>query len=362
MQIWIVGLPNVGKSTLFNALTKSSKAEAANYPFCTIDPNVWIVEVPDDRLKKIIDVVKPQKAIPATVEFVDIAGLVAWASKWEWLWNKFLSHIRTCNAIAQVIRFFEDSNVTHVHNEIHPKKDRETIETELIIADTQTVENAIEKAQKETKSWDKKALWKFEMLKKLLKFLEESNRAINFERDEDDDLIIKELHLLTSKPILYIANLSENEFASFDKQKAREILWLKDSDTITPICAKLESDLAEMSEEEAQEFFEEYKINSSWRDELIRAAYKTLNLETYFTAWVKEVRAWTIKKWSLAPQAAWVIHTDFEKWFICADIVFWKDLVESWSEQKAKEVWLLKMQGREYMMRDWDVCHFKFNN
>ena len=363
MQIWIVWLPNVWKSTLFNAITKSSNAQAANYPFCTIDPNVWIVEVPDERLRKLTEVVVPKKTIPTIVEFVDIAWLVAWASQWEWLWNKFLSHIRSCHAIAQVVRFFEDWDVLHVSNKVEPKVDKETIETELIIADTQTLEKAIEKAQKDTKAWDKKMLDKYELLKNILTHLEQGKLANAFEiNDEDEQLIMRDLHLLTNKPILYIANVSEEKIQNFDIDKTKELLGLWEKDFIIPVCAQLESDLAEMTDEEGVEFLNEYWINSSGREHLIRSAYKTLNLETYFTAWVQEVRAWTIKKWSTAPKAAWVIHTDFEKWFICADIVHWKDLVDHWWETKAKELWLIKMQWKEYIVQDWDVCHFKFNN
>ena len=363
MQIWIVGLPNVWKSTLFNALTKSSWAEAANYPFCTIDPNVWIVEVPDKRLNQIIEVVQPEKSIPAVIEFVDIAGLVKWASAWEWLGNQFLANIRNCNAIAQVVRFFEDWNVTHVNNKIDPADDKEIIESELIIKDLETIDKALAKVQWEAKTWKKDALEKLDFISKIKSHLESGNRAIKLnDLNEKEEIIIRELHLLTNKPILYIANVTEDWLMNFDKQEAGQKLWLEESDVIVAICAKLESELVEMSDEEASEFLSEYWISTSWKDELIRQAYKTLNLETYFTAWVKEVRAWTIKKWFSAPQAAWVIHTDFEKWFICADVVNWQDLVSSWSEAKAKEQWLIKMQGKEYVMQDWDVCHFKFNN
>ena len=362
MQIWIVGLPNVGKSTLFNALTRTQNAEAANYPFCTIDPNVWIVEVPDERMKEIIKVVNPEKIIPTAIEFVDIAGLVEWASKWEWLWNKFLSHIRECDAIGQVVRIFKNDNITHVNNKIDPKSDIETIEMELILADMQTVEKVLERLKKETKSWKKDAVEKFELVENLQKHLESWKRAIKLNIDEEQELQLKDLHLLTMKPLLYIANVAEEDVATFDKEKVKKELWLDLEDEIVPISAKLEEDLIEMTDEEAKEFLEEMELSAWWKATLIQSAYKTLKLETFFTAWVKEVRAWTIKKWSTAPQAAWRIHSDFEKWFICADIVFWKDLVECGSEVVAKEKWLLKMQWKEYIMKDWDVCHFKFNN
>jgi len=361
MQIWIVGLPNVGKSTLFNALTRTQNAEAANYPFCTIDPNVWIVEVPDERMNEIVKVVKPQKTIPTAIEFVDIAGLVEWASQWEWLWNKFLSHIRECDAIGQVVRIFEDWNITHVNNKIDPKSDIEIIEAELIIADMQTTEKVLERLKKETRSWKKEAVEKFELVEKLQKHLKSWKRAIKLELNEDEELQLRDLHLLTMKPLLYIANVNEEEVWNFDIEKIKAQLWLDLSDEIVPISAKLEEDLIEMSEDEAKEFLEEMELSAWWKTNLIRSAYKTLKLETFFTAWEKEVRAWTIKKWSTAPQAAWRIHTDFEKWFICADVVFWKDLVECWNEASAKEKWLLKMQWKEYIMRDGDVCHFKFS-
>ena len=361
MQIWIVWLPNVWKSTLFNALTKTQNAEAANYPFCTIDPNVGIVMVPDHRMKEIISVVKPEKEIPTAIEFVDIAWLVEWASKWEWLWNKFLSHIRECDAIWQVVRIFENWNITHVNNKIDPKADIEIIETELIMADLQTVEKVKERLKKETKSWKKDAIAKFELVERLEKHLLEWKRAIKMEMDEEQVEDLKDLHLLTMKPLLYIANVLEEWVQEFDAEKVKKDLWLDESDVIVPISAKLEEDLIEMSDDEAKEFLEEMWLEAWWKEKLIQAAYKTLWLETFFTAWVKEVRAWTMKKWSTAPNAAWRIHTDFEKWFICADVVFRKDLVECKWETWAKAKWLLNMQGKDYLMKDGDVCHFKFS-
>lgn len=360
MQIWIVWLPNVWKSTLFNALTKTQNAEAANYPFCTIDPNVGIVTVPDKRMKEIIKVVNPKKEIPTAIEFVDIAGLVEGASKWEGLWNKFLSHIRECDAIWQVVRIFENSNITHVNNKIDPKADIEIIETELIMADLQTVAKVKERLKKETKSWKKDAIAKFELVEKLEKHLLEWKRAIKMEMDEEQILDLKDLHLLTMKPLLYIANVLEEDVATFDSQKVKKDLWLDENDEIVPISAKLEEDLIEMSDDEAKEFLEEMGLEAGWKENLIRSAYKTLWLETFFTAWAKEVRAWTMKKWSTAPQAAWRIHTDFEKNFICADVVFRKDLVECSWEVWAKEKGLLNMQGKDYIVKDGDVCHFKF--
>ncbi|MCD5382802.1 redox-regulated ATPase YchF [Candidatus Gracilibacteria bacterium] len=360
MQIGIVGLPNVGKSTLFNALTKTQNAEAANYPFCTIDPNVGIVTVPDKRMKEIIKVVNPKKEIPTAIEFVDIAGLVEGASKGEGLGNKFLSHIRECDAIGQVVRIFENSNITHVNNKIDPKADIEIIETELIMADLQTVAKVKERLKKETKSGKKDAIAKFELVEKLEKHLLEGKRAIKMEMDEEQILDLKDLHLLTMKPLLYIANVLEEDVATFDSQKVKKDLGLDENDEIVPISAKLEEDLIEMSDDEAKEFLEEMGLEAGGKENLIRSAYKTLGLETFFTAGAKEVRAWTMKKGSTAPQAAGRIHTDFEKNFICADVVFWKDLVECSGEVGAKEKGLLNMQGKDYIVKDGDVCHFKF--
>jgi len=276
MQIWIVWLPNVWKSTLFNALTKTQNAEAANYPFCTIDPNVGIVMVPDHRMKEIIAVVKPEKEIPTAIEFVDIAWLVEWASKWEWLWNKFLSHIRECDAIWQVVRIFENSNITHVNNKIDPKFDIEVIETELIMADLQTVEKVKERLKKETKSWKKDAIAKFELVERLESHLLEWKRAIKMEMDEEQILDLKDLHLLTMKPLLYIANVLEEDVQTFDFEKVKADLWLDADDVIVPISAKLEEDLIEMEDDEAKEFLEEMWLEAWWKENLIKAAYKTL--------------------------------------------------------------------------------------
>ncbi len=362
MQIGIVGLPNVGKSTLFNALTKSSVAEVANYPFCTIDPNVGIVEIPDDRLNALAKVVNPQKILPAVTEFVDIAGLVKGASEGEGLGNKFLSHIRECDAIAQVVRVFENNNITHVHERINPKDDIEIVEIELILADLQTMEKKVYTAEKDIKANKKDAKKIFDFFKKVKETLENNKKARSIEMNEEEQVWIKECHLLTMKPILYIANLSEDDLVSFNKDEYKSKLGLNENDSVVPICAKLEEDLADMSEAEAKEFLEEFGIKNSGRNELIKSAYSTLGLETYFTAGEKEVRAWTFTKNMKSPQCAGIIHTDFEKGFICADIINCKNFVEAGGWAKGKEKGLVKMEGKEYIMKDGDVCLFKFNN
>ncbi len=363
MQIGIVWLPNVGKSTLFNALTKNSSAEAANYPFCTIDPNVGIVEVPDDRIGKISKIVQPEKIIPAVVEFVDIAWLVKGASTGEGLGNKFLANIRNCDAIAQVVRVFEEGGITHVHNKIDPKGDIEVIEMELILSDLQTIENKIKSTDKEVranKKWAREQMIFFEKVKEILENEKMAN-SIELE-NEDQEIWMRDCHLLTSKPILYIANVSDADLMDFDFESCQEKLGIPNSDQIVPICAKLEEELNDMSEEDSKEFLQELGIQETWRTNLIRAAYKTLGLKTYFTAWVQEVRAWTYKWWMTAPQCAWVIHTDFEKWFICADVISTEDFIKADGWIKGREEGLVKMQGKPYIMQDGDVCLFKFNN
>jgi len=362
MQIGIVGLPNVGKSTLFNALTKSAAAQVANYPFCTIDPNVGVVEVPDQRLKALSEIYQPEKIIPAIVEFVDIAGLVKGASEGEGLGNKFLANIRECDAIAQVVRVFQNGGITHVNNKVDPADDISVIETELILADLQTMEKKVPNAEKDLRANLKNAKEKLEFYQKLKQFLAEGNRAIYFpDLNEENREWLKECFLLTSKPILYIANLGEDDLISFKEEEYQKKLGLRKEDPVVPICAKLEEDLLAMSESEGKELLEMLGLTATGRAQLIQAAYKTLGLATFLTAGPKEVRAWTYKQGSKAPQCAGVIHTDFEKGFICADIIWWEDLIKARTEAKAKELGLIKMQGKEYVMRDGDVCHFKFN-
>lgn len=361
MKIGIVGLPNVGKSTLFNALTGSRGARAENFPFCTIDPNVGIVEVPDERLQKLQDVVQTEKVIPAVVEFVDIAGLVKGASEGEGLGNQFLAHIRECDAIAQVIRVFEDKNVTHVHDSVDPKRDIEIIETELILADSQTLEKRLAKAESEAKSGDKEKKAYVEVLKKIQTGLAEGKKVIDLSLSEEESGLLRDMHFLTAKPLLYIANVHEDELGSIDIPQLKQRLGLDENTRIIPICAKLEEDLGQLTPEESKMFLEELGLNDTGLNALIRAAYETLGLQTYFTAGVKEVRAWTIHKGDTAPRAAGVIHTDFEKGFIRAEVSRWQDLVEHGGEQKAKEKGLVRTEGKDYVVADGDVMHFHFS-
>ncbi len=361
MKIWIVWLPNVGKSTLFNALTNNYWAEAQNFPFCTIEPNVWIVNVNDTRLEKIRVAVNGQKVIPAACEFIDIAWIVKWASEGEWLGNKFLANIREVDAILQVVRVFEDKDITHVHWEINPKNDIEVINSELILADIDTVEKRIIKDWKKAKS-DKKmaealATWEL-VLNKLNEWLLVSNMDLTDEQKE----FIYDLHLLTNKRFVYACNVSE-DMMDTSEEKLKEIIWITDNETrVVPICAKLEADMIEMSEDERRDFLEDMWLITTGLDNLIKASYDALWLMYYFTAWEKEVRAWTIHAWDSAPKAAWVIHTDFEKWFIKADVVNWQDLVDNWGWSKAREAWRVSLEWKDYIVKDWDVILFKFSN
>ncbi len=361
LKIGIVGLPNVGKSTIFNALTKAKTAQAANYPFCTIDPNVGIVEVPDHRLSQLSEVSGSSKIIPAAIEFVDIAGLVKGASQGEGLGNKFLANIRECNAIAHIIRVFNDSNVTHVHGDINPKSDREVIESELLLADIQTLEKRLDKARSDSKSGDKKKIEYAALLENIMDHLMKGVLANQIILTPDELEQVMDLHLLTMKPHLYIINLHENEIGNVDREKYAEMLGLTDSRGVIPISAKVEEELIGFSPEEANEYLTELGLDSTGLDALIRAAYDTLGLITFFTSGEMETRAWTIRKDSLAPQAAGTIHTDFEKGFIKAEVIPWHHFVESGGESKAKEKGLMQLEGKEYGVNDGDVMLFKFN-
>lgn len=361
MKIGIVGLPNVGKSTLFNALTRSKGAMAANYPFCTIDPNVGVVEVPDERIKKLVALVKPVKVIPAIVEFVDIAGLVKGASEGEGLGNQFLAHIRECDAIAQVIRAFEDENIIHVHGNIDPSRDIEILETELILADLQTVQKRLQKAKNEAKSGDKKKQIYAELVEGVEKALLEGKKIDDYPMTVEEKEACKDLHLLTAKPIFYIANIGEKELGSFNSEQLQQKLSLGSDKKLIPISAKIEEELGELSEEEAKGFLQSLGLKETGLNSLIRIAYETLGLLTYFTAGPKEVRAWTIHKGDKAPQAAGVIHSDFEKGFISAEVIAYDDYIACDGETVAKEKGKMRVEGKNYEMCDGDVVHFRFN-
>lgn len=351
LSIGIVGLPNVGKSTLFNLLTKKG-VEAANYPFCTIDPNVGVVKVPDFRLDKLAFVSKPKKIIPTTIEFVDIAGLVAGAHKGEGLGNQFLAHIRECDAICEVIRDFKDKNIIHVNGRIDPESDKDTINLELIFADLATVEKRKDKLSREVKSGDKEIKHNLVILEKIFSHLS-SGRAIRELVFTDEELLfVKTLNLLTIKPILYLLNIDELNSAN--------TLPIVDGE-ILKINARLESEIVNLPEEEQAEYIKELGLSESGLNKLIRKAYEILGLETFFTTGPDETRAWTIKTGTKAPQAAGEIHTDFIKGFVRAEVINWEKLIDCGSEARAKELGLVRVEGKDYVVKDGDVCHFLIN-
>ena len=360
MKCGIVGLPNVGKSTTFNALTKAGIA-AENYPFCTIEPNIGIVEVPDPRLAKLAAIDKPLKVIPAIVEFVDIAGLVAGASKGEGLGNQFLANIRETDAIAHVVRCFDDPNVIHVSGKVDPLSDIAVIDTELALADMASVEKALHKTQKTARSGDKEAAKLAAILEPMMKHLNNGESVRSMKLSDDEMALIKPLSLLTAKPVLFVANVIEGGFENnplLDNVKAHAA---KENAPVVAICAKIEAEIAELSDEDKQEFLADIGMKEPGLDRMIRAAYFLLGLETYFTAGEKEVRAWTVHKGSTAPQAAGVIHTDFEKGFIRAETIAYDDYVTLGGETKCKEAGKMRLEGKEYIVKDGDVMHFRFN-
>ncbi len=360
----IVGLPNVGKSTLFNALTSSAKAEAANYPFCTIEPNVGVVEVPDERLYRIAEIVRPRKVTPTTIEFVDIAGLVRGASKGEGLGNQFLANIRSVDAIAHVVRCFRDENVVHVDGSVDPVRDIETINLELVFKDLESVEKRLSRVSKQAKSGDKGARAEAEALEKLKAILEAGERLYPYLNELDDEArrVIKELSLLTAKPVMYVANVDEEGlFEDNDLVTAVRELADREGAPVVKICAKVEAELAELEPDEREEFLKELGLEEPGLNVMIREGYRLLDLVTFFTAGEQEVKAWTVRKGTKAPQAAGKIHSDIERGFIRAEVIRYEDLLREGSLQACKEKGLMRLEGKDYIVQDGDIIYFRFN-